>query len=85
MTENTAIETITLTVPGMTCGHCQAAVSGAVGSLPGVERVDVNLDTKLVTVGGRDLDRAVIVAAIDRAGFDTSDDTADDPENATGE
>lgn len=64
--------TITLSVPGMTCGHCEAAVKQEVGGLDGVIGVDVDLDTKDVTVSGDALDRDAIVAAIDEAGFDVA-------------
>lgn len=69
-----AATTITLSVPGMTCGHCEAAVKSEVGAVAGVAGVDVDLDTKLVVVTGTDLDRAAVVAAIDEAGFDVDDD-----------
>ena len=61
--------TIAITVPGMTCGHCEAAVKGEIGKLAGVSSVDVNLDTKAVVVEGEQLDLAAIVAAVDEAGF----------------
>lgn len=66
------MNTITLSVPGMTCGHCEAAVRQEVGALAGVTGVDVDLDSKDVTVTGGDLDRDAIVAAIDEAGFDVA-------------
>jgi copper chaperone len=59
-------------VPGMTCGHCEAAVKQEVGHVTGVSQVDVDLDTKDVTVTGTDLDRDAIVAAIDEAGYDVA-------------
>jgi copper chaperone len=59
-------------VPGMTCGHCEAAVKGEVGKVTGVAGVAVDLDTKLVTVSGDELDRDAIVAAIDEAGFEVA-------------
>lgn len=62
---------MTFTVSGMTCGHCEAAVTGEVSALDGVESVQVDLETKIVTVAGLGLDRVLIVAAIDEAGFDT--------------
>ena len=65
-------DTITLSVPGMTCGHCEAAVKQEVGGVPGVASVAVDLDTKDVVVAGTDLDRDAIVAAIDEAGFDVT-------------
>jgi copper chaperone len=61
---------LTFSVPGMTCGHCEAAVKGEVGKVAGVAGVSVDLDTKIVTVDGDALDRAAIVAAIDEAGFE---------------
>ena len=64
--------TLTLSVPGMTCGHCEAAVKQEVGGVPGVSGVDVDLDTKYVVVSGTDLDRDAVVAAIDEAGFDVA-------------
>ncbi len=61
---------LTFSVPGMTCGHCEAAVKAEVGKVAGVAGIDVDLDTKIVTVDGDGLDRAAIVAAIDEAGFE---------------
>ncbi len=66
------MNTLTLSVPGMTCGHCEAAVKQEVGAVPGVTGVEVDLDTKDVAVSGTDLDRDAIVAAIDEAGFDVA-------------
>jgi copper ion binding protein len=65
-------DVLTLTVPGMTCGHCEAAVKEEVGSVDGVATVEVDLETKIVTVSGAALDRDAIVAAIDEAGYDVA-------------
>ena len=62
--------TIELTVPGMTCGHCELAVKTEVGKVAGVASVSVDLETKAVVVTGEALDRDAIVAAIDEAGFE---------------
>ena len=62
--------TFTFTVPGMTCGHCTAAVSGEISKVPGVASVTVDLDTKSVIVTGTDLDQSSIFAAVDEAGFE---------------
>lgn len=62
--------TTTYSVPGMSCGHCVEAITGEVGKVDGVTDVDVDLDTKVVTVAGGDHD--AIVAAIDEAGFDVA-------------
>lgn len=61
---------LTFKVPGMSCGHCEAAVKGEVGKVAGVRDVAVDLGTKLVTVSGDALDREAIVAAIDEAGYE---------------
>lgn len=70
MTHSDENQTLTYRVPGMSCAHCEAAVSGEVSGLSGVTGVDVDLDTKLVRVAGTALDDAAIVAAIDEAGYD---------------
>jgi copper chaperone CopZ len=62
-------ETLTYRVPGMSCGHCKAAVSEEVQAVAGVEAVEVDLDTKLVTVSGTALDDTALRAAIDEAGY----------------
>ena len=64
--------TLTFTVPGMTCGHCETAVKNEVGHVVGVTAVAVDLDSKHVTVTGDDLDRDAIIAAIDEAGYDVA-------------
>jgi copper chaperone CopZ len=61
---------LTFTVPGMSCGHCEAAVKGEVTKVTGVTDVAVDLETKIVTVAGDALDRDAIVAAIDEAGYE---------------
>jgi copper chaperone len=63
---------ITYTVADMSCGHCKQAVSSELGEVAGVESVDVDLDTKLVTIRGRDLDDAVLRAAIEEAGYEAA-------------
>lgn len=40
----------TLDVSGMTCGHCERAVKGALEGIEGVEGVEVSLDTGKVNV-----------------------------------
>ena len=66
-------DVLTFTVPGMTCGHCEAAVKQEVSAVAGVSGVDVDLASKLVTVSGDALDRGAIVAAIDEAGYDVAE------------
>ena len=60
---------ITYTVLGMHCGHCKQAVSGELRDVTGV---DVDLESKLVTVRGHDLDDAALRAAIEEAGYEAA-------------
>lgn len=62
-------ETLTYKVPGMHCGHCEAAVEEEVSQVAGVESVEVDLETKLVTVSGDGLADEALQAAIDEAGY----------------
>ena len=64
------MNTLSFSVPGMTCGHCEAAVKGEISKLSGVTGVTVDLDTKVVVVSGAGLDQASIFAAVDEAGFE---------------
>lgn len=60
----------TFQVTGMTCGHCEQAVTQEVSELAGVERVAVSAETgKLVVESAGALDDAAIIAAVDEAGY----------------
>ena len=63
---------LTYTVPGVSCGHCRAAITSEVEKVAGVVSVDVDLDAKRVTVDGAGLDDAALRAAIDEAGYDVA-------------
>jgi copper chaperone CopZ len=63
---------ITYTVPDMSCGHCERAVSSGLAGVAGVDSVDVDLDSKLVTVRGSELDDAALRAAIEEAGYEAA-------------
>jgi copper chaperone len=62
--------TQTYVVAGMSCEHCRVAVTQEVSGVPGVTRVDVDLDAKRVDVHGEGVEPAAVVAAIDEAGYD---------------
>jgi copper ion binding protein len=62
--------TQTFTVTGMTCGHCVASVTEEVSEIPGVENVDVTLETGQVTVTSAEpVDTAAVRAAVEEAGY----------------
>jgi copper chaperone len=65
-------ETTTYSVPAMHCGHCERAVAEEVSAVAGVTAVDVDLETKLVTVTGDSLDDAALRAAIEEAGYEAA-------------
>ncbi|WP_280503404.1 heavy-metal-associated domain-containing protein [Nocardia farcinica] len=66
--------TITVTVTGMTCGHCASSVREEVGRIDGVTSVNVDLASGLVTIGSTaPVERDAIAAAIDEAGYYLAD------------
>jgi copper ion binding protein len=65
-------DTIVYRVPGMTCDHCRRAIEDEVGAVAGVTAVEVDLDTKLVTVRSNAPDDAALRAAIDEAGYEVA-------------
>lgn len=66
------MSTLTYSVPGVSCAHCQSAITSEVSTVAGVESVEVDLDTKTVTVSGDPLDEQAIIAAIDEAGYEVA-------------
>ena len=65
-------ESITYTVPAIHCAHCAMSIREEVSEVEGVEDVAVDLETKVVTVSGRELDDAALRAAIEEAGYDAA-------------
>ncbi len=69
-TPRTFVGTTTFQVTGMTCAHCQRAVTEEISRVAGVSGVAVDLPTGTVTVSAeRPVDRADIAAAVDEAGY----------------
>jgi len=63
--------TTTVTVEGMTCGHCVSAVQQEVGRLAGVTGVDVDLATGVVAIASEgELDPVAVAEAVDEAGYE---------------
>jgi copper chaperone len=62
--------TQTYTVTGMTCGHCVASVTEEVQEIPGVENVDVVLETGSLTVTSAEpIDDGAVKTAVEDAGY----------------
>jgi copper chaperone len=64
------MQTLTYSVPGISCGHCRTAITAEVSGVAGVSAVDVDLAGKVVTVTGAGVDDAAVRDAIDEAGYD---------------
>ncbi|MFG3117640.1 heavy-metal-associated domain-containing protein [Streptomyces sp. NPDC048197] len=63
--------TTTYQVTGMTCGHCEGAVSSEISEIPGVSAVQAVAATGLVTVTSKaPLDEEAVRAAVDEAGYE---------------
>ncbi|WP_035842236.1 heavy-metal-associated domain-containing protein [Kitasatospora azatica] len=63
--------TITYTVTGMSCGHCEKSVSSELAALQGVLKVAADAKAGTVTVSSEQpLDDSAVRAAIDEAGYE---------------
>jgi copper chaperone len=60
---------ITYSVPDMSCDHYRHALRSELLEVGGVESVEVDLGSKLVTVRGSNLDDAALRAAVEKAGY----------------
>ena len=76
-----ANEVMEFSIGGMTCASCVGRVETAIGKLPGVVKVGVNLATEeahVQTVAGA-VSATEIIAAVARAGYEATRKTAGDP------
>ena len=65
-------ETITYSVPAIHCHHCATSIREEVSEVEGVDEVDVDLEAKVVTIHGRELDDGALRAAIEEAGYEAA-------------
>jgi copper chaperone CopZ len=64
------VGTTTFRVSGMTCCHCERAVTREISQVRGVDHVTVDLPSGTVTVVvAEPVDRSDIAAAVDEAGY----------------
>ena len=67
---STMTSTKSYTVTGMTCAHCVASVTEEVQEIPGVEDVDVVLESGTLKVTSAEpVDDAAVKAAVEEAGY----------------
>jgi mercuric ion binding protein len=66
-----ASQTVTLSVPGMTCVACPAIVKGSLQKVAGVTQVEVSLEQKTAVVTFDDAQASVadLIAATTNAGY----------------
>jgi len=44
------MSTVTISVPGIHCDHCKTSIEGALAEVAGVQRAEVSIDDRHVTV-----------------------------------
>lgn len=64
---------VTLRVEGMMCPKCEARARKALEAVPGVTQAEVSHISKTAVVTGTELDRAVLKAAVEGAGYQVVD------------
>ncbi|WOC12063.1 heavy-metal-associated domain-containing protein [Gordonia sp. MP11Mi] len=63
-------ETTTITVDGMTCGHCAASVREEISEIAGVTNVDVDVTSGRVAItSDAALDADAVNSAVTEAGY----------------
>ena len=67
--DSCADDTYEFVVKGMNCNHCKMNVEKAVGSIPGVEHVKVDLRSGHMSVSGTDIEKEKVRAAVESIGF----------------
>ncbi|GAA1904792.1 heavy-metal-associated domain-containing protein [Streptantibioticus ferralitis] len=68
---NSDTATVVYTVSGMSCGHCEKAISGELSALPGVTAVEADAKTGQVSVTATaPLDDEAVRGAVDEAGYE---------------
>jgi copper chaperone len=63
------MEHLELTIDGMTCGHCVAAVRGAMTALPGVQAAEVRIGFAAVDYDADAVTAARIAEAVADEGY----------------
>ena len=60
------------TVAGMSCDHCARSVREQVARVPGIDAVDVDLESGRVRVQGEQIRDAAVHAAVAEAGYEVA-------------
>lgn len=59
----------TFLVKNVKCGGCAGAIENGLKTLPGIDSVDVEIDSGKVTVSGSDLSREQLAAKLQELGY----------------
>jgi copper chaperone len=63
---------MTYSVPKIHCAHCAESIKEEVSEVAGVETVDVDIDSKVVTISGQALADDTLRTAIREAGYEAA-------------
>lgn len=63
------MQTETFLVKNVKCGGCASAIESGLKTLPGIDSVDVEIDSGKVTVNGSDLSREQLAAKLQELGY----------------
>ena len=66
------MQTVTLQIKGMSCGHCVSAVKQALGDVPGVKIEDVTIGTAVISYEPDKTNTADIKSALADAGYESN-------------
>ncbi len=68
---NSDTDTVVYAVSGMSCGHCEKAITEELSALPGVTTVEADAKTGRVSVTATaPLDEDSVRSAVDEAGYE---------------
>ncbi len=68
--KETDMNTVTLSIKGMNCSHCEGSVKNGLASLPGIEVLAVDKNSSTATIQTETLDETAIREKIASLGFD---------------
>lgn len=66
------IKTVKIKCEEMSCSACKRSITNSINKLKGIEKLDINLETKIITVSYNDAktDEISILNAVIEAGYD---------------
>lgn len=67
--------TTIFSVPGVHCGHCKSSLEGTLGPAAGVERAEVDIESRMVTVSydADEVGAPALIEIIEAQGYDVEE------------